>query len=95
MQFRHLAEQLSNATVGTTGETKWATLLVSYILGPTKLREIPEEELVVLVAGLLTHHNKNANSGMDRCECGCKYWENDRCIDCRGEWDFERHRHGA
>lgn len=22
--------------------------------------------------------------GVDRCYCGCKYWENDRCIDCGG-----------
>lgn len=20
--------------------------------------------------------------GVDRCECGCKYWTDDRCIDC-------------
>ena len=24
------------------------------------------------------------DSGCDRCPCGCKYWENDRCIDCGG-----------
>lgn len=23
-----------------------------------------------------------AREGCDRCYCGCKYWENDRCIDC-------------
>lgn len=23
-----------------------------------------------------------AENGVDRCYCGCKYWENDRCIDC-------------
>ena len=23
-------------------------------------------------------------SGADRCYCGCKYWENDQCIDCGG-----------
>jgi hypothetical protein len=22
--------------------------------------------------------------GCDRCYCGCKYWENDRCVDCGG-----------
>jgi hypothetical protein len=22
--------------------------------------------------------------GVDRCYCGCKYWEHDRCIDCGG-----------
>ena len=21
-------------------------------------------------------------NGVDRCECGCKYWNGDRCIDC-------------
>ncbi len=20
--------------------------------------------------------------GVDRCECGCKYWQGDRCVDC-------------
>lgn len=29
-----------------------------------------------------THGNLTAESGCDRCECGCKYWEYDRCIDC-------------
>ena len=24
------------------------------------------------------------DSGCDRCPCGCKYWENDRCVDCGG-----------
>jgi len=28
------------------------------------------------------HGNINAREGMDRCQCGCKYWEDDRCIDC-------------
>ena len=23
-----------------------------------------------------------ADEGITRCDCGCKYWENDRCIDC-------------
>ena len=26
--------------------------------------------------------NKFATSGLERCGCGCKYWENDRCVDC-------------
>jgi len=26
--------------------------------------------------------NKIAQEGCDRCFCGCKYWENDLCIDC-------------
>lgn len=28
------------------------------------------------------HGNINAQEGVDRCQCGCKYWENDKCIDC-------------
>ena len=27
-------------------------------------------------------HNKFADEGLDRCVCGSKYWENDRCVDC-------------
>ena len=27
-------------------------------------------------------HNEIAREGCDRCFCGCKYWEYDRCIDC-------------
>lgn len=26
--------------------------------------------------------NQKAREGSDRCYCGCKYWEQDRCIDC-------------
>lgn len=26
--------------------------------------------------------NEIAREGYDFCFCGCKYWENDRCIDC-------------
>lgn len=26
--------------------------------------------------------NQFAEEGCDRCTCGCKYWENDRCVDC-------------
>lgn len=28
------------------------------------------------------HGNVIAREGCDRCFCGCKYWENDRCVDC-------------
>ena len=28
------------------------------------------------------HGNFVRVDGCDRCACGCKYWENDRCIDC-------------
>ena len=30
------------------------------------------------------HGNRLRKEGCDRCLCGCKYWENDRCIDCGG-----------
>jgi len=26
--------------------------------------------------------NINAVEGVDRCQCGCKYWENDKCVSC-------------
>jgi hypothetical protein len=26
--------------------------------------------------------NLIAQEGCDRCFCGCKYWEHDRCVDC-------------
>jgi len=26
--------------------------------------------------------NRVRQEGVDRCPCGCKYWENDRCVDC-------------
>jgi hypothetical protein len=28
--------------------------------------------------------NRVRVEGCDRCYCGCKYWENDRCVDCGG-----------
>jgi hypothetical protein len=28
------------------------------------------------------HNNSYAEEGVDRCDCGCKYWESDRCVDC-------------
>ena len=30
------------------------------------------------------HGNAVREEGVDRCYCGCKYWEHDRCIDCGG-----------
>lgn len=30
------------------------------------------------------HGNVERREGLDRCYCGCKYWEHDRCIDCGG-----------
>ena len=28
--------------------------------------------------------NRVRVDGIDRCPCGCKYWEHDACIDCGG-----------
>lgn len=28
------------------------------------------------------HGNEWATEGVTRCACGCKYWENDTCVDC-------------
>ena len=33
--------------------------------------------------------NLKADEGCDRCACGCKYWEFDRCIDCGVVWTRE------
>lgn len=33
--------------------------------------------------------NWNAEEGCDKCACGCKYWENDTCIDCGSAWTPE------
>jgi hypothetical protein len=30
------------------------------------------------------HGNRVRLEGCDRCSCGCKYWEHDRCVDCGG-----------
>lgn len=32
------------------------------------------------------HGNVLAHEGFDRCCCGSKYWERDRCADCGGAW---------
>ena len=31
------------------------------------------------------HGNSIAQEGCTICECGCKYWEHDRCVDCGAE----------
>jgi hypothetical protein len=30
------------------------------------------------------HGNAERLDGVDRCYCGSKYWEHDRCVDCGG-----------
>lgn len=45
------------------------------------------------------HGNKVAREGCDRCFCGCKYWEKDRCVDCNTHIsevkDTNEHQRGA
>lgn len=36
--------------------------------------------------------NKTAEEGCDRCDCGCKYWEKDICIDCGAKHDPEKYK---
>ena len=35
--------------------------------------------------------NTTAQSGCSRCECGCKYWENNQCTDCYAEHNPSLH----
>jgi hypothetical protein len=37
------------------------------------------------------HGNRTAREGVSRCECGCKYWEKDRCTDCGTQHAADRH----
>ena len=39
--------------------------------------------------------NINAEEGCTRCQCGCKYWENDICIDCGTTVEIVEIRHAA
>jgi ribosomal protein L37E len=32
-----------------------------------------------------SHGNREAREGCDRCYCGSKYWEHDKCVDCGTE----------
>ena len=41
------------------------------------------------------HGNRTAQEGCDRCDCGCKYWENDRCCDCGTKHDPEKFKEEA
>lgn len=33
------------------------------------------------------HGNVLAREGVDHCDCGCKYWEKDRCVDCGARFE--------
>jgi hypothetical protein len=45
----------------------------------------PDVQLTLDVTpGVDVHGNRVRREGRDRCWCGCKYWEHDRCIDCGG-----------
>lgn len=43
----------------------------------------PKMKRLVDVLKRALHGNTVAREGNDRCACGCKYWEFDRCIDCQ------------
>ena len=88
MQLKHLAKMLGDTSTGSKEERYAAKLLLQWVL--TGARELEEEGS--LLDDMLTVENKTAASGCDRCECGCKYWENDRCIDC-GTKHEPRHKH--
>lgn len=49
---------------------------VGVLNGDTDLAIIKEKP------GMDKHGNLHAKEGIDRCNCGCKYWALDRCIDC-------------
>lgn len=44
--------------------------------------KIPQSPVWVPHMGTDERGNLLATEGCDRCACGCKYWENDLCIDC-------------
>lgn len=48
--------------------TTWAVYDLTVVEVPTST---PDE-----------HGNRVAREGVDRCACGAKYWEHDRCVDC-------------
>ena len=77
MQFRHLAQRFVETPVHSPEEMREAERLLRWVLG-RKSDESVDEEL----NRLMTVPNKTAESGCDRCTCGCKYWENDTCLDC-------------
>ncbi len=59
--------------IGTAENGNAATCL------PCRLADITGQ-----IAGHLA--NYDAEEGVDRCDCGCKYWERDHCVDCGGKW---------
>lgn len=69
--------------VGTTGdlvydgpmtETQTPTDVLAF--------DLDEERFGPQGADLEPQPNMIAREGVDRCACGSKYWEDDRCIDC-------------
>lgn len=36
-----------------------------------------------------------AQDGIDKCWCGCKYWQNSRCIDCNTQYRHTGFEAGA
>ena len=86
--LRNIVGRLADLPSGSSEELEWTTRLVQWVAGP-----LGPEELNARVKELLTMENKEARSGLDRCTCGCKYWENDTCIDCMTKYDVKEHKH--
>lgn len=63
------AERLADPFAGPEASAVASGMTLSDEVEPTRLAD--------------EHGNTVAREGCDRCSCGCKYWENDRCIDCR------------
>ena len=78
-QFKHLAGLLAKAEADSPEERRYAKKLLQWTLA--NIGELDAEESL-LERLMYSCENATADSGCDRCECGCKYWENDLCIDC-------------
>ena len=65
----------------TGEETYVKTALIEVVPAPVEEAEVVEE-VEVAEAEVDQYGNTKATAGFDRCECGCKYWEADHCVDC-------------
>jgi len=65
------------------GKTRYRVKIKEAFTGQTSIRYVsPQDKLKVRVD---EHGNKLRREGCDRCFCGSKYWERDRCVDCGGK----------
>lgn len=86
--MKHEISYVEERAVGTNVLlATWATCACSW----TSEREVVPDGAVVIgeaTAAAAEKHtadllgNTVARDGLDRCACGCKYWESDRCVDC-------------